>query len=97
MCLSDWSSDVCSSDLNIVLCFGVQNTKVARFSQLENSRLHPKSKRSEERRVGKEWRTPRSPWPRSGRWPVSVVLCGRCVVLPPYVRDAIAIALTAHY
>src|SRR5205814_3698733 len=61
-CLSDWSSDVCSSDLldvmqamNIAHGAGVQ---VIGFTPPEQAK-----KRSEERRVGKECRARRSQYP----------------------------------
>src|SRR5207248_5424976 len=59
----DWSSDVCSSDLSAALKTaleivrpGGQITKVRWGPQPLNFSLDPLVQRSEERRVGKEWR-----------------------------------------
>src|SRR3546814_6919751 len=66
MRISDWSSDVCSSDLNIVIAwpFTTQNATatlkamgqqaIAHQITVVNSGLNTGTARSEERRVGKE-------------------------------------------
>src|SRR5437899_11281804 len=71
-CLSDWSSDVCSSDLHLkkvsrqgdkggAAAYAIENriTEIcARFGQTEAMREKRQApSRSEERRVGKEGRT----------------------------------------
>src|SRR5262245_64281639 len=83
-CLSDWSSDVCSSDLAIFQRRGirlVEHCGAERIDrgavQLEDGKWHQAdavfvvteasaapwlADRSEERRVGKEWRCRRSRW-----------------------------------
>src|ERR1035441_11126246 len=62
-CLSDWSSDVCSSDLQAIRAWE-QVSKTGDRAELaslpESSALW--HKRSEERRVGKECRTPWWPY-----------------------------------
>src|SRR5262245_63507795 len=50
-CLSDWSSDVCSSDLSVV--YTALDTKLQRKVAIKRLR----DPRSEERRVGKECRS----------------------------------------
>src|SRR3546814_4994252 len=58
MRISDWSSDVCSSDLRVRLCIG-RTEIVAERGQI----LEVEDVRSEERRVGKECvSTCRSRW-----------------------------------
>src|SRR5437899_10719992 len=57
-CLSDWSSDVCSSDLAAVGCGA---GPVARVPLRGVSRRLGRAARSEERRVGKECRSRWSP------------------------------------
>src|SRR5262245_63855673 len=72
-CLSDWSSDVCSSDLELMLAVTdgrrrfpiviVQErvlanpTRVELQRVLDDCRIQPEVARSEERRVGKECRS----------------------------------------
>src|SRR5262245_66343470 len=56
-CLSDWSSDVCSSDLTAAPPF--KNVIMNGGAAVGKSPIMPASPRSEERRVGKEC-TPRS-------------------------------------
>src|SRR5205814_4660703 len=56
-CLSDWSSDVCSSDL---LAFGICGPVAARLQRLSDAECAWQARtveRSEERRVGKECRS----------------------------------------
>src|SRR5690606_39641840 len=69
----DWSSDVCSSDLSALLifesleltCVGVKSTASVQYihklrtigANILNRRGTDGSRRSEERRVGKEWRS----------------------------------------
>src|SRR3546814_3957594 len=64
MRISDWSSDVCSSDL--FLCFQPQKYPKVSKAARHNFHAHtflPQSERSEERRVGKECvSTCRSRW-----------------------------------
>src|SRR5438093_12223430 len=60
--VSDWSSDVCSSDLlELYEVLAAANLRTLRIGQLEaqiDQRRDDRSTvRSEERRVGKEWRT----------------------------------------
>src|SRR5262245_65990123 len=55
MCLSDWSSDVCSSDLHGKLREGERQEDVDRVENDEH--VDRPLRRSEERRVGKEWRS----------------------------------------
>src|SRR3546814_20655342 len=78
MRISDWSSDVCSSDLEEWVRYGAEAERgdafgadVAQVERLEEhhrcerhgARLFHGSGRSEERRVGKEWvSTCRSRW-----------------------------------
>src|SRR5947199_6765344 len=54
-CLSDWSSDVCSSDLNRFAANAVENAAVGGDDAMNFAAAEPQ--RSEERRVGKECRS----------------------------------------
>src|SRR3546814_13378669 len=55
MRISDWSSDVCSSDLLAADCPGVLTISCRRFRpHTISSAARPSTARSEERRVGKE-------------------------------------------
>src|SRR5947199_6239134 len=60
-CLSDWSSDVCSSDLNCdrrgTYLLGSNRPECGKSGRLSADFLRPNSDRSEERRVGKECRS----------------------------------------
>src|SRR5690606_40299578 len=59
----DWSSDVCSSDLNHFSGIGERNSPPSPFPPRRNgSGGGPRSPRSEERRVGKECRYRGSPY-----------------------------------
>src|SRR5262245_66473093 len=66
-CLSDWSSDVCSSDLLLNDTLVIFGTEFGRTSFAQGAlkgaygRDHHGGNRSEERRVGKECRSRRSP------------------------------------
>src|SRR3546814_2869626 len=67
MRISDWSSDVCSSDLVSLACHpswsAIQRSPQAGAPALSNKRWGFRSSRSEERRVGKECvSTCRSRW-----------------------------------
>src|SRR5262245_66663318 len=69
-CLSDWSSDVCSSDLSFDVCLGPRNKLRLSGSAilpsstlgLETWSVDEPGARSEERRVGKECRCRWSPY-----------------------------------
>src|SRR3989337_3485495 len=62
ICYRDWSSDVCSSDLNVARNRFFASNKVARkMEELARFGRAP-WKRSEERRVGKECRSRWSPY-----------------------------------
>src|SRR5205814_6645044 len=64
-CLSDWSSDVCSSDLKVSVECRVKFSVVAEqhadgFIGINDAEFEVRAEgvmRSEERRVGKEWRS----------------------------------------
>src|SRR5947199_2750683 len=67
-CLSDWSSDVCSSDLLVLaqtpqvfrydlLRRAFQSARADEFTGTDESSLVERMERSEERRVGKECRS----------------------------------------
>src|SRR5262245_64175819 len=60
-CLSDWSSDVCSSDLLLPLDRIFVSGKRGARRRLESRECQP-GERSEERRVGKECRSRWSPY-----------------------------------
>src|SRR3546814_8415906 len=64
MRISDWSSDVCSSDLMRVLALACPARKDTHFRRDDLSLLIivDKRQRSEERRVGKDVSTCRSRW-----------------------------------
>src|SRR5688500_20404560 len=69
----DWSSDVCSSDLRQQLGIRrlaqVVRIEIGEFGHVEaRGRAADAGKRSEERRVGKEWRTRWGPehWKQKG-------------------------------
>src|SRR2546430_12859668 len=54
----DWSSDVCSSDLSLLLLLSPQHNMIRDLIGLDVSRLLlPRVARSEERRVGEECRS----------------------------------------
>src|ERR1039458_10807318 len=57
-CLSDWSSDVCSSD-PLLPTTPIKNLPSKRGSRDKRAR---EQTRSEERRVGKEWRSRWAPY-----------------------------------
>src|SRR5436853_6396706 len=62
-CLSDWSSDVCSSDLPMSTDGGSRRTGLGDSSGSKRCRrLRLRCGRSEERRVGKEFRSRWSPY-----------------------------------
>src|SRR5438093_12735426 len=58
--VSDWSSDVCSSDLR-ESTLAMQPAALGKSSRSVKERSTPAQTRSEERRVGKECRSRRSP------------------------------------
>src|SRR5437899_11301462 len=64
-CLSDWSSDVCSSDLRDELVVNAAPDDPARerrYHEIDQvKKRHQRGQRSEERRVGKECRSRWSP------------------------------------
>src|SRR5205814_10552266 len=60
-CLSDWSSDVCSSDLHRSTETPGRSMRTAACSPRRGSAMSAPS-RSEERRVGKEWGSRGSPY-----------------------------------
>src|SRR5258705_1382126 len=65
-CLSDWSSDVCSSDLADKL-WGAQTQRSLQNFDISGEQqpreiIHALAQRSEERRVGKECRSRWSPY-----------------------------------
>src|SRR5258705_8292720 len=60
-CLSDWSSDVCSSDL-LLGTVGMHNETLVLLGRVGAAEKVRESRRSEERRVGKECRSRWSPY-----------------------------------
>src|SRR5205814_2822827 len=58
-CLSDWSSDVCSSDLNQTVLLDAKKKEISRINAKYDAdrRRYVELTRSEERRVGKECRS----------------------------------------
>src|SRR5438045_8524806 len=55
-CLSDWSSDVCSSDLSATMAIAVEMARKETADEMGKVLRYPRAVRSEERRVGKECR-----------------------------------------